>query len=261
MPVRAHGENVHVEHNGFVAIVTVDRPPYNHVTSTLLAYLADAFEAIDEMHQIRATVLQTEGRSFCAGADLNREDDALGPISGGISPLYGHAVRLFEVRKPIVAAIQGAAVGAGLGLALVADFRVAAREARFAANFVSLGIHPGFGLTYTLPRTIGQQSANLLLLTGRRIKAQEAKALGLVDQLVPLVELRANALSLAEEIAANAPLAVTATRSTLRTGIAAAIGAQMVLEDAEQKRLRVTEDFAEGIRAVHERRSGDFRGR
>jgi enoyl-CoA hydratase/carnithine racemase len=223
--------------------------------------LADALKNIDETDSIHASVLQTDGRSFCAGADLNSEDDALGPISGGLNPLYGHAARLFEVRKPIVAAIQGAAVGAGLGLALVADFRVAAPEARFAANFVTLGIHPGFGLTYTLPRTIGQQTANLMLLTGRRIKAQEAKAFGLVDQLVPLVELRANALSLAQEIAVNAPLAVTATRATLRSGLAATIRARMALEDAEQKRLRITEDFAEGIRAVRERRAGHFHGR
>jgi enoyl-CoA hydratase/carnithine racemase len=192
---------------------------------------------------------------------LNGDDEALGPITGGINPLYAQAVRLFGVRKPVVAAIQGAAVGAGLGLALVADFRVAAPEARFVANFVSLGFHPGFGLTHTLPRLIGQQRANLMFLTGRRIKAEEAKDYGLVDQVIPLVTLREAALSLAREIAANAPLAVTATRATLRRELAAAVRAQTTWEDGEQKRLRLTEDFAEGIRAVRERRPGNFRGR
>jgi enoyl-CoA hydratase/carnithine racemase len=255
------GDNVLVEYDGHVAVVTINRPPHNHVTTVLLAHLADAFENIDKIDEIRASVLRTEGRSFCAGADLNEDDEVLGPITGGINPLYAQAVRLFRVRKPIVAAIQGAAVGAGLGLALVADFRVAAREARFVANFVSLGFHPGFGLTHTLPRLIGQQRANLMFLTGRRMKAEEAKDYALVDQVTPLVTLREAALSLAREIAANAPLAVAATRATLRRELAAAVCAQTTWEDGEQKRLRLTEDFAEGIRAVRERRPGNFRGR
>ena len=133
----------------------------------------------------------------------------------GINPLYVEAVRLFSAKKPIVAAVQGAAVGAGLGLALVADFRVAAPEARFTANFVKLGFHPGFGITHTLPRLIGEQRAALMCLTGRRIKASEALAWGLVDELAPLDELRAAALRLAREIAENAPLAVQSTRATL----------------------------------------------
>ena len=169
-------------------------------------------------------------------------------------------MRLFSAKKPIVAAVQGAAVGAGLGLALVADFRVAAPEARFAANFVKLGFHPGFGITYTLPRLIGEQKAALMCLTGRRIKGEEALAWGLVDELVPLEELRDAALALAREIAENAPLAVQATRATLRAGLAAAVKAQTDHELIEQTALRKTADFAEGVRAVAERRPGKFIG-
>jgi enoyl-CoA hydratase/carnithine racemase len=178
-----------------------------------------------------------------------------------IAALYEQALRVFAAEKPIVAAIQGAAVGAGLGLALTADFRVAGPEARFSANFVKLGFHPGFGLTHTLPRLIGEQRASLMLLTGRRIKPEEALAWGLADELVPAGELRAAALKLAAEIAENAPLAVISTRKTLRAGLADAIKAQTAVEHREQTLLRATEDFAEGVRSVAERRPGNFAGR
>jgi enoyl-CoA hydratase/carnithine racemase len=157
--------------------------------------------------------------------------------------------------------VQGAAVGAGLGLALVADFRAAAPEARFSANFVKLGFHPGFGLTHTLPRLVGEQRAALMMLTGRRLKAEEALAWGLVDELAPAADLRAAAVRLAAEIAENAPLAVAATRRTLRAGLIEAIRAATAREHAQQAALRDTEDFAEGVRAVAERRPGVFVGR
>ncbi len=152
----------------------------------------------------------------------------------GINPLYVEAVRLFSAKKPIVAAVQGAAVGAGLGLALVADFRVAAPEARFTANFVKLGFHPGFGITYTLPRLIGQQRAALLCMTGRRINGEQAVDWGLADVLAPLDELQAATMRLANEIAANAPLAVQSTRATFRAGLAEAVKAQTDHELVEQ---------------------------
>jgi enoyl-CoA hydratase/carnithine racemase len=205
-------------------------------------------------------VLATAGRVFCGGADLTAPTGIGGQGMEGINPLYVEAVRLFSAKKPIVAAVQGAAVGAGLGLALVADFRVAAPEARFASNFVKLGFHPGFGITHTLPRVIGQQRAALMCLTARRLKGDEALAWGLVDELAPLEELQAAALRLAGEIAENAPLAVQSTRATFRQGLAAAVKAQTDHEMAEQTWLRATKDFAEGVRAVNERRAGNFVG-
>jgi enoyl-CoA hydratase/carnithine racemase len=160
-----------------------------------------------------------------------------------------------------VAAIQGPAIGGGLGVALVADFRVAAPEARFAANFVKIGIHPGFGLTHTLPRLIGEQKASLLFLTGRRLDGGEALAWGLVDQLSTQERLREDALALAAEIAEGAPLAIVSTRATLRAGLADAVLEQTKHERAEQERLFTTQDHAEGVRAVAERRAGNFTGR
>jgi len=255
-----YGE-IAVTREGHVAVLEIDRPPHNHVSVELMRDLADALHDIDAERELRASVLCSTGKSFCAGADLVAPAGIAHPGAGpGINALYVEAVRLFSNRKPAVAAVQGAAVGAGLGLALAADFRVAAPEARFTANFVKLGFHPGFGITHTLPRLIGEQRAALMCLTGRRIKAGEALAWGLVDEVVPLEELRAAALRLAGEIAENAPLAVQSTRATLRQGLAQAVKAQTDHEFAEQTELRKTNDYKEGVRAVAERRAGNFTG-
>ena len=253
------GDHVTVALDGNVAVVTIDRPPHNHVTVDFMRDLADAFDAIDAEVELRCSVLQAEGKNFCAGADLVAREDAGG--LGAVNPLYDEAVRLFSVQKPIVAAVQGAAVGAGLGLAVMADFRIASPEARFAANFVKLGFHPGFGLTHTLPRLIGRAKAELMFLTARRVKAEEGLPWGLVDEVVPLEELRAAALRLATEIAENAPLAIVATRKTLRGDLAAAVRAQTDIEAKEQGWLRDTEDYKEGVKSVAERRPGAFVGR
>jgi enoyl-CoA hydratase/carnithine racemase len=252
------GEHVLVSECGHVAVITLRRLPHNFVAVEFMRELADAFDAADQDPAIRASVLQADGKSFSAGADFSGSQG--GPASGGATQLYAQAIRLYCVRKPIVAAVQGPAVGAGLGLALVADFRVASPEARFAANFVKLGFHPGFGISHVLPRLIGHQKAALLMLTGRRIKGDEALEWGLIDELVPAENLREAALRLAAEIAANAPLAVVATRSTLRAQLAAQVAAQTEVENREQIRLHATEDFREGVRAVAERRPGVFRG-
>jgi enoyl-CoA hydratase/carnithine racemase len=253
------GDHVKVAKDGNVAVVTIDRPPHNHVTVEFMRDLANAFDAIDEEVELRCSVLQAEGKNFCAGADLVAREDAGG--LGAVNPLYDEAVRLFSAKKPIVAAVQGAAVGAGLGLAVMADFRIASPEARFAANFVKLGFHPGFGLTHTLPRLIGTNRAQLMFLTARRVKAEEGLPWGLVDEVVPLDQLRAAALKLAKEIAENAPLALVSTRKTLRGDLAAAVRAQTDIEAKEQGWLRGTEDYKEGVKSVSERRLGNFVGR
>jgi enoyl-CoA hydratase/carnithine racemase len=246
--------------DGQVAFLEIDRPPSNFVSVELMRDLADALEDVDARGDLRASVLAAAGKAFCAGADLASPTGIGGSGMSGINPLYEQAVRLFSTRKPIVAAIQGAAVGAGLGLALVADFRVVAPEARFSANFVKLGFHPGFGITHTLPRVIGAQRAHLMCLTGRRIKGEDALAWGLADQMVELGALRDAALALAREIAENAPLAVVATRATLRADLAQAVRRQTDHELVEQTWLRATADFAEGVRSVNERRPGVFTG-
>lgn len=256
---QAAAEQLTVDRIGHVAVLTFARPPANFVSVELVRRLAEALEALDADAGCRAAVLQAQGKVFCAGAELADPQGVSGMAS--IAALYEQALRLFATQTPLVAAVQGAAVGAGLGLALAADFRIAAPEARFSANFVKLGFHPGFGLTHTLPRVVGEQRAGLLMLTCRRLKPDEALAWGLVDEVVPAADLRGAALRLAEEIAENAPLAVAATRRTWRAGLLEAIRQATAREHAEQAALRDTEDFAEGVRAVAERRPGAFKGR
>lgn len=257
----AYGDHVQVALDGNVAVVTLNRPPHNFVSVEFMRDLADAMDAVDAEPAARAIVLQAEGKSFSAGADFASPNDPVASGMEGINALYVEAVRLYSVATPIVAAVQGAAIGAGLGLALVADFRVAAPEARFSANFVKLGFHPGFGITAALPRLIGEQRASLMMLTGRRVKPDEGLAWGLVDEVVSAEALRAAALRLAAEIAENAPLAVVETRKTLRGDLAAAIKARTDIEHTKQTVLRATEDFQEGVRSVAERRAGNFQGR
>ena len=253
--------DISVTPDGAVAVLEINRPPNNHVSVEMMRDLADAFEALDADPACRALVLASAGKVFCGGADLHAPSGIATGNFDEVNPLYTQAVRLFSNKKPIVAAIQGAAVGAGLGLALVADFRVAAPEARFSANFVKLGFHPGFGISHTLPRLIGEQKAALMMLTGRRVKADEALAWGLVDEVADLIRLRQHALMLAREIAEGAPLAVQSTRLTRRAGLAEAVKAQTDHEFKEQSWLRKTADFAEGVRAVAERRPGVFAGK
>lgn len=246
---------------GHVATLTFARAPANHVSIELLRDLADALGEIDAEPSLRATVLRSEGRVFCAGADLDPRAETAPADSDFTSALYAQAIRLFETKKPIVAAVQGAAVGAGLGLALACDFRVAAPEARFCANFVQLGFHAGFGISATLPRVIGTQRAHLMLMTARRIGGEDAHDWGLADRLAPLAALDTAAHALAAEIAANAPLAVEETRRTNRAGLAELVRQTTAHEGARQAELRETADFREGIAAVAERRPGNFTGR
>jgi len=245
------GEDFEITYRRFgaVAQISFSRPANNHFSIGLIQSLADTFERADEDPSVRATVLASEGKHFCAGADLL--NSAREPAK-----LYEQGIRLFALTKPMVAAVQGAAIGGGLGLALVADFRVVAPSSRLAANFVKLGTHPGFGITYTLPRMVGRQAAADILLTGRRLTGQEAVECGLADRIVSEHDLRDSALALAAAIAENAPLAVEATRSTLRDGLADRVRQQTTLEAGKQMQLFTTEDYAEGVRAVAERRPG-----
>jgi enoyl-CoA hydratase/carnithine racemase len=247
-----------------IATVEIQRPPNNFFDIDLVRSLAEAFEALDTQAQCRAIVLAAEGKHFCAGANFHSSDDQAERQARNVeagNPLYAAAVRLFACRKPVVGAIQGAAIGGGFGLALVPDFRVLCPETRFSANFVKLGFHPGFGLTYTLPRLIGWQRANLLFYTGRRISGEEAFAWGLGEVLTDQENVRTAALELARELAENAPLAVQSIRATMRAEIAVAVKAATDHEFKEQHWLQRTEDHKEGIRAVAERRPGNFVGR
>jgi 2-(1,2-epoxy-1,2-dihydrophenyl)acetyl-CoA isomerase len=246
----------------FVATVELHRPPDNYFDRALIGALADTYHALDADPGCRAIVLCAEGKHFCAGAKLaGRPSDGDGDLEDGVGSLYREAIRLFEATTPVVAAVHGAAIGGGLGLACSADFRVGCPQARFAANFARLGFHHGFGLSVTLPAIVGQQRSLELLYTGRRIGGEEAARIGLCDRLVPADQVRAAAHALAAEIAGSAPLAVRSIRATMRGHLADQVRAATDREGAEQDRLRETADWREGVRAMAERRAPRFEER
>ena len=246
-----------------VALVEIHRPPNNYFDAELISSLADAYEALDADSSCRAIVLAAEGKHFCAGAHFSpprsADDSGSGPGFGD-GNLYLEAGRLVDAKKPVVAAVHGAAIGGGLGLACTADFRVGCGETRMAANFSQLGFHHGFGLTALLPAIVGQQRALELLLTGRRLNGQDAYGIGLLDRLVSSDQVRDEAIHLAGEIASAAPLAVVSIRATMREGLSERYRAATTREALEQERLRTSDDFVEGVRANAERRPPNFRG-
>src|SRR5262245_64288846 len=195
-----------------VATIELHRPPNNFFDIALIRSLAEAYESVDGRAGCRAIVLCSEGRHFCAGVDFQRP-----PVEAtGTATLYGEAERLFRTGTPVVAAVQGAAIGGGLGLACSADFRVACPEARFSANFSRLGFHHGFALSATLPAIVGQQHALDLLYTGRRVNGDEAAHMGLCDRLVAAAEARTTAHAMAADIPASPPLPGRSIRATMR---------------------------------------------
>lgn len=247
--------------HGHVGEIRFARPPHNFASPELLRAIADELDRADADPQLRCSILVAEGKSFCAGADLAGDE----AITGGdgmasIGQLYVQAERIFRRRKPLIAVVQGAAIGAGLGLALAADFRIAGPAARFSANFTRLGFYPGFGLTHTLPRLVGETRAGWIMLSSERVKPDQALAWGLVDRLADEAALRDDALAMAGEIAANAPLALLAVRATWVEGLADRVAAAMRHEHTQQALLKATADYAEGVASVFERRDARFVG-
>ena len=242
---------------GNLAHIEIQRPPNNFFDYLLIEQIADAYEELDEISECRVLILSSQGKNFCAGANFGQDEDMLDK-SVPYAKLYAQAVRLFKTRKPVIAVIQGAAIGGGLGLALSADFRIACAEARFSANFAKLGFHPGFGSSVTLPRVIGTQKAMDMLYTARRVGGQEAFEIGLADKFTTKENLIKVAEEFGSEIASSAPMAVESIRSTIKGNLAEQVEEIVDWELSEQVRLQKTEDFKAGIAASLTREVPEF---
>lgn len=216
-----------------VAFVRICRPPHNFFDADVVAAIADHIESVAATHAV--VVLHSEGRNFCAGANL--QSGAASGFSRSGAHLYDEALRLFRQPLPIVAAIQGKAVGGGVGLALAADLRVGTPDTKFALPFAQIGIHHGFGLSVTLPDAVGLPAATDLLYTGRAVAGEEAMRLGLLQRLVPAGQLLDEARAVARAIAGANPAAIRSIRSTLRGARIDDLVAAVAHERREQERL------------------------
>lgn len=253
------GEAIAISQDGHVAVIELNRPPHNYFDLAMVSQIADELDRLQVESSCRVVVLRAHGTAFCAGADFSQPGRAIGNRSASrINPIYQEALRIFSFGKPIVAAIEGPAVGGGLGLALTADFRVSCEDARFAANFNRLGFHPGFALSYTLPALIGKQKAAWMLYTGARVDGRSAHEMGMIDFIVPKDEVKERAMGLAREIAISSPRAVQSTRLTLRGDSLTHVRNAISRESAEQFVHFSGPDLAEGVKAMAERRPPAF---
>ena len=258
-------EAVRYERRGHIGVITLDRPDNrNSMTPELLDAFVVASAAARADGEIRVLVITGAGKSFSTGADfkstLQRDGDRRAPNERSYA-MYEPFLSLLEITVPIVAALNGHAVGGGFGLALVCDLRVGALEAQYGANFVKLGLAPGMAISYLLPRIIGFPRANELLLTGRLVDGAEAERLGILNRAVPAADVVASAMDLAQSIAAAAPLAVRATKDAIRRGLGLQIREAAHAEAYAQAESLATDDAREGIAALLAKRPPQFTGR
>jgi len=256
--------------SGPIATITLDRPDArNAYSEAMVDDLLTAFDAAERDAEVRSIVLTGEGKAFSAGGDLKRMaadegmfegDDAVSLRRSYIMGIQRVPQRLARVDKPIVAAINGAAIGAGLDLACMCDLRVASERAKLGSTFVKVGLVPGDGGAFFLARTIGFPRALELMLTGRVIDAQRALAIGLVHEVVPPDEVVSRAVAVATEIAANAPLAVQLTKRAAYRSWESELQTALELAASYQGVVQRTDDHREGVAAILERRAPSFEG-
>lgn len=253
-------DELRVTRDDDVAVLEIARPPANYFDRPLITAIADALDALADEGSVRAVVLASEGKHFCAGANFGATAEGADRVAES-RRLYAEGARLFRSPLPVVAAIQGSAVGGGLGLACAADFRVASSATRFFSNFSQLGFHQGFGLSVSLPRIVGPQAAARMLVGSERIEGDRALELGLADRLTQPGGEREGAVAFAHELAGLAPLAVRSIRETLRGDLPDRVVQALDREASEQAKLWDTADSREGIAASLARRAPVFTGR
>ncbi|MGI6736751.1 MAG: enoyl-CoA hydratase-related protein [Anaerovoracaceae bacterium] len=246
-----------------IAYVTVARPKaMNALNEEVLGELYDAFTAFEEDDAARAAIVTGEGKAFVAGADI-AEMSELGTVGGRRMMTAGHRVmnKMEAIEKPIIAAVNGFALGGGCELSMACDIRIASEKAKFGQPEVNLGIIPGFGGTQRLPRLVGRGMAKKLIMTADMIDAQEAYRIGLVEQVAAPDELMAAAEKLAKKIMSKAPLAVGAAKKAINTGYDMDIKSSSQLEIETMATLFGSEDKKEGMAAFLEKRDAKFQNK
>lgn len=248
-----------------VAWLTLNRPDLrNSMTPELLDGFRAAVARAREDADLRCLVVTGTGSCFSAGANLNAalQDDSAGPLSHQRSfAMYEPFLEITRVEVPVIAALNGHAVGGGFGLSLLCDVRIANEDAKYGANFARLGFHSGLGIAWILPRLVGVSRAAELLFTGRTIRGREAEAIGLVSAAVPEADVAPRAAALAAEIARAAPLAVRGMKRSLYRFLSWDVAGAAWEEAYAQAATLATEDAREGVAALLEKRPPRFVGR
>lgn len=249
-----------------VALVTLDLPDRrNMMSATMTASWGRAMAALRQDRSVRVVVVTGAGSAFCSGGDLSwigsEPDSTVDDLRHRMHAFYRTWLAVRELDVPTIAAVNGAAVGAGLAVALACDLRYAAEDARLGVPFTSLGMHPGMATTWLLPEVAGLAVARELLLTGRMVSGAEAAALGLVNRAVPSGSVLDEALSVAAQVAATAPVASRLTKRALSSGGHASFEAALEWEALAQPVTLASADLQEGLAAQRERRTPRFTGR
>ena len=253
-----------------IATVTLNRPErMNAISAGMLASFSDAFRAADADRDVRVIILTGAGRGFCAGLDLKEQGSNANSNSvngsGGLPAKFDIAnsppIVLHQTDKPVICALNGAAAGYGLDIALGCDIRIASDAAKMAAVFTRRGVLPESGGTWLLPRLVGWAKASEIAFTGRVLSAQESLDAGLVNRIVPADQLMTEARALATEIAKNAPMAVQATKRMMRLGLDETFEANVHHVYLQLLPLFRSHDFTEGVKAFVEKREPVFEGR
>ncbi|GAB2675712.1 enoyl-CoA hydratase/isomerase family protein [Thalassiella azotivora] len=258
-------EHLRLEHPADgVALLTLELPERrNMMSDPMTRSWVAAVEHLREVPGLRCVVVTGAGSAFCSGGDLSwlGEGGDVDRLRSRMHAFYSDWLSVRRLEVPVVAAVNGPAIGAGLALALACDLRVVAADARLGVPFTALGLHPGMATTWSLPEVAGLAVARDLLLTGRLVRGEEAVRLGLASRVVPGDQVLDEALALARDVAAQAPVATRLTTLALRDGGHADHATALRWEALAQAVTLAGDDLQEGLAAQRERRAPHFRGR
>lgn len=262
----AQEQHVKLDVGGAIAWIRLNRPERRNAIGTQArAELAAALKQVEKDPAVRVAVLTGEGTAFSSGADLRdfpADGNAVEHVGRILRDDYMPMIlRMRQMPKPIIAAVNGVAAGIGMSFAMAADIRIAAEEASFVELFVSRGLVPDGGASWLLPRLVGTGKALELCMTGLPISARDAERLGLVNQVVPADQLEATVRALAEHLAAGAPLAIAAVKRAVNRALDSSLEEAMEYESYLQEAMAASGDFAEGVAAFIEKRTPNFQGR
>ncbi|HJX12423.1 MAG TPA: enoyl-CoA hydratase [Dehalococcoidales bacterium] len=258
-------KNILLKKEEGIATLTLNRPEkLNAMTLGMVDEILQVIRDLGQDSSIRAVIMTGAGLGFCSGADLSSDDFKITSPSAGLKmmrPATQLVMAFREMPKPVIAAVNGPAVGGGLSLALACDIIIASEKAVFGAPFVLRGLHPDFGVTYFLPRVVGAARASDLLLTGRIVDAAAADRMGLVSRVVPEGQLESAAIELARVLTRGAPLAIGLTKVSINKALAMDLATTLECEARAQSILCVSEDFNEAMAAFMAKREPVFKGK